>query len=948
MVAEGTCPDQSQLEGMLEGTLPPADQTVVSLHLERCTACQTKFEELVGAGNLLPEGPIQGEAGQESALMQVMQKLAGEGPEAAAARDPSLGEESYLPFLAPADGPDYLGRLGPYHVVSVIGQGGMGVVLKARDPRLNRLVAIKVLAPQLAAYLGARKRFLREAQAAAALNHEHVVTIYAVDEFNGFPYIVMEYVVGPSLAEMIGRGKRSAIRDTLRIGSQIAAGLAAAHQQRLVHRDIKPANILLESSGSKVKITDFGLARAVGETQITHTGQVTGTPEFMSPEQARGEDLDHRSDLFSLGCVLYAMCSGQSPFRAKTCWEAIGRVCNEQPRPLREIAPETPDWLSAIIAKLLAKDPNARYQSAAEVATLLERHLAEQRETPDLPTQRLSPAARRRKPRTIAAVALLLLAGLIGFAIYEIVIRIHGDDRDTVVRVEPGSDVKVHGNEVDITPPKTAAASQPADGAMKRLKKFDVSDAVITKDGVSVDGDAWRIETKADRTVRLFEAPQHGVGHCRILYRAKLKTEKLDGRAYLEMWCRAPIGEEAFSRGLNCTVGGTTDWATYEIPFVFRKGESTDLVKLNLVIAGKGTVWIKDVELLIGPPAKDMVVEPPPGGNAKELAWQGSALWLKGDITGAIPKFEQALKLDPTNGNAWNGLGWAKFHSGKIDEARSAFLRAVVLNPENAAALNGLGQICLVQRKYRQAEDYLLKAAPGASAAWYGLARLYLIEGKFDKAEKWAQKLVDSGQAGEEAKQMLQAAKDKRLSDDLRPVIEPPQDVSAASLAQQGWALWQKGEMSQAITKFEQALKLDPKNANSWNGLGWANFNSGKEAEAEKAFQRAVELSPSHPAARNGLGQILLMQRKYDQAESQFLKAGPMAPAAWYGLAKLCLLQGKYDEAEKWAKKIVDSGQADEGARQMLKAAKDKHLSDELRQIIEPPPAAEGESKSQR
>jgi serine/threonine protein kinase/Flp pilus assembly protein TadD len=944
MVAEETCPEQSQLESMLEGTLAPADQTVVSLHLERCTTCQTKFEDLVGSGKLLPEWPPQGEAAQESALVQVMQKLAGEGPETVA-RDASTGETPYLPFLAPADSPDYLGQLGPYNVVSVIGQGGMGVVLKARDPRLNRFVAIKVLAPQLAAYTGARKRFLREAQAAAALNHEHVVTIHDVDEFNGFPFIVMEYVVGASLDERIRQDKRLDLRDTLRIAAQIAAGLAAAHQQRLIHRDIKPANILLEGNGGKVKITDFGLARAVGETQITHTGQVTGTPEFMSPEQARGEDLDHRSDLFSLGCVLYAMCSGQSPFRAKTCWEAIGRVCNEQPRPLRDIAAETPEWLSVIIAKLLAKDPNARYQSAAEVATLLEQHLIELRETPDSLAQRPLPAARRWKPPTIAAVALLLV-GLVGFAIYEIVIRIHGDDGDTVVRVEPGSDVKVRGNEVDITPLKATAAGRSA-AAIDRLQ-FDVSVPVITKDGVSVDGDAWRIEAKGDRTVRLFEAPLRGVENYRILYRAKLKTENLDGRAYLEMWCRSPDGEEAFSRGLNCTVSGTTDWATYAIPFVFRKGESTDLVKLNLVIAGKGTVWIKDIELFKAPPKPGQAAKSATDGDAAKLTQEGWALWLKRDLAGAIPKFEQAVKIDPKNDVAWNGLGWANFNSGKVDEARSAFLRAVVLNPENTAALNGLGQICLAERKYRQAEDYLLTAAPGASAAWYGLARLYLIEGKFDKAEKWAQKIVDSGQAGEEVKQMLRAAKDKHVSDALRQVLDPPQNINAASLAQQGWALWQKGEMSQAVTKFEQALKLDPKNANSWNGLGWANFNSGKEAEAEKAFKRAVELSPNHPAARNGLGQILLFRRKYDEAEAQFLKAGPMAPAAWYGLAKLYLLQGKYDKAEKWAQKITDSGQADEGARQMLKAAKEKHLGDELRQIIEPPPAAGEESKSQR
>jgi Flp pilus assembly protein TadD len=163
----------------------------------------------------------------------------------------------------------------------------------------------------------------------------------------------------------------------------------------------------------------------------------------------------------------------------------------------------------------------------------------------------------------------------------------------------------------------------------------------------------------------------------------------------------------------------------------------------------------------------------------------------------------------------------------------------------------------------------------------------------------------------------------------------------AAQLTQQGWAHWQKREMAEAVAKFEQAVKLDPKNQAALNGLGWASFNSGNAAEALKAFEKLVALNPRHGAALNGLGQIYLSQRKYDKAETYLLKAS-MAPAAWYGLARLYLLQGKFDKAEKWAQKVVSSGQADEFAKQMLQAAKDKRLSDELRQKIEPPePAAE-------
>ena len=158
----------------------------------------------------------------------------------------------------------------------------------------------------------------------------------------------------------------------------------------------------------------------------------------------------------------------------------------------------------------------------------------------------------------------------------------------------------------------------------------------------------------------------------------------------------------------------------------------------------------------------------------------------------------------------------------------------------------------------------------------------------------------------------------------------------SVQLTQKGWQQWQARQMDDAIASFSKAVKIDPKNANAWNGLGWASFNSGKTQEAEKAFQKVVSLEPNHPAALNGFGQIYLAQKKYDQAETYLLKAAPQAPATWYGLARLYLLQGKFDQAEGWAQKIVDSGQGDDGACQMLKAAHEKRLSDGLRMMLEP------------
>src|SRR5205814_1133983 len=235
---------------------------------------------------------------------------------------------------------------------------------------------IKVMAPQLAASATARRRFTREARAAAAVTHDHVVTIHAVEDAGPLPHIVMQFVAGHSLQDRLDRTGPLQLQEVLRIGMQAASGLAAAHAQGLVHRDIKPANILLESGLERVKLTDFGLARAMDDATLTQTGIITGTPEYMAPEQARGDAVDRRADLFSLGSVLYALCTGRPPFQARTAFGVLRRVCEDMPQPPQEINADIPIWLARLIAKLHAKRPEQRFQSADKVAGLLGQCLA--------------------------------------------------------------------------------------------------------------------------------------------------------------------------------------------------------------------------------------------------------------------------------------------------------------------------------------------------------------------------------------------------------------------------------------------------------------------------------------------------------------------------------------------------------------------------------------------
>jgi serine/threonine-protein kinase len=318
-------------------------------------------------------------------------------------------------FLEPSEDKTLIGRLDQYDVLEVIGCGGMGLVLKGRDRPLNRPVAIKVLGPQYATNAAARRRFVREAQAAAAVVHPHVVAIHGVNANSRLPYLVMPYVAGPSLQQRIDELGPLDLRDVLRISFQAAQGLAAAHAQGLVHRDIKPANILLENGVQRVLLTDFGLARAIDDISVTHSGTIAGTPQFMSPEQARGEPLDHRTDLFSLGSVMYTMCAGRPPFRAESTMGVLRRICDETPRDLQEINADVPPWLAGIIGKLLAKTRDARFQSADELARLLERCLAHLQHPTAvaLPEEVVALVSQQRRSRAQSRRTAVLAASLV-------------------------------------------------------------------------------------------------------------------------------------------------------------------------------------------------------------------------------------------------------------------------------------------------------------------------------------------------------------------------------------------------------------------------------------------------------------------------------------------------------------------------------------------------------
>ncbi|MEE9230987.1 MAG: serine/threonine-protein kinase, partial [Acidobacteriota bacterium] len=276
--------------------------------------------------------------------------------------------------------------LGHYRILERLGEGGMGVVYKALDTKLNRHVAVKVLPPELTADPERRLRFQREAQTAAALDHPNIATIYEVGEHEGSQFIVMQLVEGRTLRELIGH-RPMPLKEWLRVAQPIAEGLAHAHARRVIHRDLKPDNVMITGE-RQVKILDFGLAKLLEpevppsgqatdvqsrmETisrELSRTGKVFGTIAYMSPEQARGERADHRSDLFSFGTMLYQMASGRLPFKRNTDVETLAAVISEEPTPLSELAIEFHQDAERLVRKAMEKEPERRYQHADDLAT---------------------------------------------------------------------------------------------------------------------------------------------------------------------------------------------------------------------------------------------------------------------------------------------------------------------------------------------------------------------------------------------------------------------------------------------------------------------------------------------------------------------------------------------------------------------------------------------------
>jgi serine/threonine protein kinase len=443
MPAVNPCPEQSAYQRLIHGELPPADVEHLSQHLAACSSCAAVVQTLLGEDSLLsairgaPAGVLNGDEVPTDLIRRLLALPA-----------PSPGEQRFVgaPSLAPPQAAGEIGRLAHYRVLQVLGEGGMGVVFLAEDTRLSRAVALKAMKPEIAADPRHRQRFLREAQAAAKVEDDHIAPIYDVGEDRGVPWLAMPLLKGQSLDDLLKQEKVLKPVQAMRLGAQVARGLAAAHAVGLIHRDVKPANIWVEpTGGGRARLLDFGLARdqnpprEQGQEQLTGTGAILGTPAFMAPEQAASELVDARADLFSLGCVLYRAVTGRLPFQGLGTMDTLRALATQTPPSPHEVNPEVPQPLAALIMNLLAKERSARPSSAAAVAAALE-SLHEQATSPVQPT--LSVAPRRWWWLATAATLLLALSGAMAAGIVVIIKNKDGKETGRVI-VPDGSSIEI-------------------------------------------------------------------------------------------------------------------------------------------------------------------------------------------------------------------------------------------------------------------------------------------------------------------------------------------------------------------------------------------------------------------------------------------------------------------------------------------------------------------------
>jgi serine/threonine-protein kinase len=706
-------------------------------------------------------------------------------------------------------------RLGPYEILSALGAGGMGEVYRARDPRLDREVALKVLPSAFADDRDLIARFDREARAASALNHPNIITIYESGQADGVSYIAMELVDGWTLAEMLARGPLEPAR-VLEVGAQIADGLAKAHAAGIVHRDLKPANVMVSRDGF-VKLLDFGIARrapltedgkaVVPVSRATEPGTVFGTVGYMSPEQATGRTVDFRSDQFSFGAILYEMVTGRRAFERASPVETLLAILKEEPEPASAIRPSTPPRLSSLISRCLAKDPVDRYASTPDIARDL-KALGGLPFTPSGPAPASAPARRRPTRAGLVTLGVLVLAAAALLL--------------TRSETRPIDSLAVLPFETPPSDPEAEYLGQGiADDLIQNLSRLP-NLRVIARSSVSrykgQPVDPKRIGNELGvRAVLTGSVAQRG-DHLVV------SAELVDARRNAHLW------GERYDRAL------------------------ADILGLQHEIAESVSAELRParVESPGAKAGRHSTADP----VAYRSYLKGRYHWNKrteADSRRAIAYFQEAIDRDPSYAAAYDGLsdswlslGWYGYVAPRdaYARAKAAVDRAVALDEASAEAHASLGGIAIwfdwdwqvAEREFAR----MLELSPTYATGRHWHADLLSIRGRHDEAIAESRKALELdplsliintwlGRRYYFARRYDEAARECRKALDLDPAFSPAH-------WQLGSVLLQQGKVPEALAELETATRLSAENPRYLAYLGNARGKAGNAAGARGAL----------------------------------------------------------------------------------------------------------------
>jgi eukaryotic-like serine/threonine-protein kinase len=744
-----------------------------------------------------------------------------------------------------------------FEILEKLGEGGMGVVYCARDLKLDRLVALKILPPEQIANPRRRVRFAREAKSASALNHPNIVTIYEIESVGGQDYIAMEYIRGETLRELVPPAGME-LSLALDYASQIASALAAAHAAGITHRDVKPANIMVTKSGL-VKLLDFGIALieqpevdpdATTSTMafLTRPGTVVGTLAYMSPEQAQGGGIGPRSDIFSLGVVLYQMLTGRLPFQAASQVRLLYEIAHTPAPALSLLRPELPAALGQVVEKALEKEPEQRYQSAGELLRDL-KEISRQLESGVLPSAR---EVRRRKIFAIAALAASLLL-LIGVLAWRFAPRwLNPVPAEKKIAVLPFRNIGgSRDNEAFCDGVLEALTSELTELSQFHGSLWVVPASEVRREGLASPGDARRalganlvitgsVQRDQDHvhlTANLVDAKTMRQLRSREIQRpisqeAGLQdsvVQEIAGMLELELGARE---RQALAAGETGTSGaydlylqarghlqrrsrGDIDQAIQ----MFQQAVALDS-KYALAYAGLGEAyWRKYRETSdtrwVGPARENCQL-------ALKLNNQIAPVYLTlgiieegaGHHQLALDALEKARQLEPSNPNVFSELGAVQEAMGKFDQAESSFQSAAQLRPGDWTSFNSLGGFYYRRGRYQDAIPRFLKVtelAPDNNQGYTNLGATYAMAGQYEAA-----------------------ASSFKRSLALR--------ATAPAYTNLGTIYYFLGRCPEAVSVMKQASDLAPNSEQMWGNLGDAYACAGQPDEAHLAYQRAVQL----------------------------------------------------------------------------------------------------------